>query len=89
MNLSGVNALMKSDAIQAHLQAAGEAVAAKASAASGGEAFAAQTHLASFIAITNVYPDSKKAAHRNYKDNTLLKAAGESGLYMSKGAAKQ
>lgn len=88
LNLAGVNQLMKSPEIQAHLQTAGALVAAQATAASGGAAFDASTHLASFVAITNVYPASKEAAHDNFENNTLLKSIGATGLYTSKTAAK-
>ena len=88
LNLSGVNALMKSPAIQAQLQAAGEAVAAQASTMAGGAAFAASTHLANWIAVTNVYPDDADAAHRNFEDNTLLKAVGSVGLPLTKDEAR-
>ena len=89
LNLAGVNAMMKSAEIQAHLQAAGEAVAAQASAMAGGADFAAQTHLANWIAVTNVYPNDKQAAHRNFADNTLLKAAGAVGLPLKKDEARR
>ena len=39
-----------------------------------GSDYAHRTHVASFVAISNVYPDSKEAAKDNYKNNTLLKA---------------
>lgn len=84
LNLAGINAMMKSAEIQAHLQAAGEAVAAQASAMSGGAEFAASTHLADWVAITNVYPDSEDAAKANYRDNIILKAVGAVGLPTAK-----
>lgn len=75
LNLAGINELMKSGEVQEHLQKAGEAVASAA-----GSDYAATTHLASWVAITNVFPDSRRAAHENFKDNTLLKAVGAAGL---------
>ena len=84
LNLAGVNELMKSPEIQAACQAAGEAVAAAASGMAGGEPFEAQTHLANWIAITNVWPASRKAAKANFEDNTLLKAVGSAGLPTAK-----
>lgn len=75
LNLAGINELMKSGEVQEHLQKAGDAVASAA-----GSDYAATTHLASWVAITNVFPNSRKAAHENFKDNTLLKAVGAAGL---------
>ena len=88
LSLADVNELMRSAEIQEHIQAAGEAVAAQAAAMSGGEAFEAGTHLANWVAITNVYPASQQAAHDNFQNNTLLKAVGAVGLYTSKSTAK-
>ena len=80
LNLAGVNALMKSGEIQEALQAAGEAVAAEAGGLAGGAEFGVRTHLANWVAITNVYPDSAEAARMNRQDNVLLKAVGAAGL---------
>ena len=79
LNLQGLNELMKSAPMQSALLEAGNAVAS----AAGGD-YAAEVHTASFIAISNVYPNSKAAAKENYDDNTLLKAAGAVGLSMEK-----
>lgn len=79
LNLEGLNELMKSGEMQSALLEAGQAVAQAA-----GEDYAAEVHVANWIAISNVYPDSKKAAHENYEDNTLLKAVGAVGLRQSK-----
>ena len=84
LNLVGINAMMKSPEIQSAVQAAGEAVAAAASGMAHGEPFEAQTHLANWIAVTNVWPASRKAAQANFDDNVLLKALGSAGLPMSK-----
>lgn len=73
LNLKGLNELMKSDAMQNILNDYGSQVAGKASNSSGAE-YGYRTHLASWVAITNVYPDSKEAARDNYKHNTLLKS---------------
>ena len=75
LNLPGINEVMKSKAIQETLQQAGEKVAGQATAMDGTE-YAATTHLANWIAVTNVFPNSKDAAHANFKNNTLLKALG-------------
>lgn len=77
LNLQGINEMMKSEEIQAHLQAAGEAVANSA-----GNGYAAKTSTIRWIAVTNVYPDTKEAAHDNFKNNSLLKAVGSVGLKM-------
>ena len=79
LNLAGINEMMKSPEIQAHLQKAGEMVADAA-----GDGYAASTTIKDmrWIAITNVYPDSKEAAHDNFTHNSLLKAVGAVGLPM-------
>lgn len=79
LNLPGLNELMKSVEMQNALLEAGQAVANAA-----GSDYAAEVHKASWIAISNVYPDSKKAAHENFKENTLLKAVGSVGLKQTK-----
>lgn len=79
LNLAGLNELMKSSEMQGALESAGRAVANNA-----GTDYGVRVHQASYVAIANVYPDSKQAAAENYKENTLLKALGASGLSMSK-----
>ena len=79
LNLSGLNELMKSEEMQSALLEAGQAVASNA-----GPDYAAEVHTASWIAISNVYPDSREAAQENLRDNTLLKALGSVGLHMEK-----
>ena len=79
LNLQGLNELMKSAEMQSALLEAGQTVASSA----GGD-YEAEVHTANWIAISNVYPNSKKAAHENFKDNTLLKALGSVGLSMRK-----
>lgn len=79
LNLKGLNELMKSSEMEAALDEAGATVASYA-----GSDYSYRTHQASFVAICNVYPTSKKAAKENYKNNTLLKAAQAAGLSMSK-----
>ena len=88
LNLPGINAVMKSQPIRDALQAAGDAVASGASGMDGSD-YAASTHLANWIAVANVFPNSKEAAHRNFRDNTLLKALGGAGLPGSKDAARR
>lgn len=79
LNLPGLNELMKSSEMQSALRDAGEAVARAA-----GDDYACDVNTINWIAIANVYPDSKEAAHENFKNNSLLKAIGSVGLSMSK-----
>lgn len=79
LNLVGLNELMKSDEMCTALEAAGSAVANSA-----GSEYGHRVHEATYVAICNVYPDSKKAAHENYTENTLVKALGSVGLSMTK-----
>ena len=83
LNLAGLNELMKSAEMMAALEEAGRTVAGMA----GGD-YGVRVHQASFVAIANVYPDSLKAAEDNYKNNTLVKALGASGLSMTKKGGK-
>ena len=75
LNLPGINEVMKSEAIRETLQQAGNKVAAAASAMDGAD-YAATTQTINWIAVTNVFPNSKEAAHKNFENNTLLKAMG-------------
>lgn len=77
LNLPGLNELMKSAEMQAVLTQAGNAVAS----AAGGD-YGVRTHVASFVAIANVYPNSAKAAKDNFENNTLVKSLGAAGLSM-------
>lgn len=77
LNLPGLNELMKSAEMQAVLTQAGNAVAS----AAGGD-YGVRTHVASFVAIANVYPNSAKAAKDNFENNTLVKSLGAAGLTM-------
>lgn len=79
LNLHGLNELMKSGEMVSALNAAGAAVANAA-----GSDYAYSVHQAKYVAICNVYPNSKAAAHENYKENTLVKALSGAGLSMSK-----
>ena len=79
INLPGINAMMKSPPIASALQNAGNAVARAA-----GEGFDARTHQASWVAIANVYADTKEAKKANRDDNVLLKAVGAVGLPTTK-----
>ena len=79
LNLPGLNELMKSPEMQAHLKTAGEAVANAA-----GSEYTHSTHVLRYVAVENIYPNSAKAAHQNYEENTLLKALGSVGLKRNK-----
>ena len=71
LNLKGLNDLMKSEEMQGALMEYGNKVSMNA-----GSEYGTRVHVANFVAIANVYPDSKAAAKDNYKNNTLLKALG-------------
>lgn len=79
LDIKGLRELMKGPEMQAALDEAGAAVAS----AAGGD-YGYRTHVASYVAITNVFPESKEAAKDNLENNTLLKALGSSGLTMRK-----
>lgn len=74
LNLPGLNELMKSEPMQEVLDQYGASTANRA-----GSDYAFRTHVADYVAITNVYPNSKEAALENARDNTLLKALGGHG----------
>ena len=75
LNLPGLNELMKSPEMQAHLAKAGEAVARAA-----GADYDHQTYVINWVAVENIFPASEAAAHENFEENTLLKALGAAGL---------
>ena len=79
LDINGLRELMKGPEMQAVLQEAGEAVASGA----GGD-YGTRVHVADYVAIANVFPESKEAAKDNYENNTLLKALGSTGLKMGK-----
>lgn len=79
LDINGLRELMKGPEMQAALQEAGDAVASSA----GGD-YGVRVHVADYVAIANVYPDSQEAAKDNYENNTLLKALGSAGLKMGK-----
>ena len=79
LNLPGLNELMKSSEMQAALRDAGNSVARSA-----GSDYACDVDVINWIAIANVFPNSREAAHDNFKNNSLLKAVGSVGLSMSK-----
>lgn len=67
----GVIELFKSPEVQGWLDGLGAEVAQKA-----GKDYGHDSHTAGRTAICTVFPDSAEAAHENYKNNTILKAAG-------------
>lgn len=72
LNLSGLNALMKSGEMQGVLNDAAAQIAGAA-----GDGYAAETaHPISFVAIASVYADTAAARRENNQNNTLLKAVG-------------
>lgn len=79
LDINGLRELMKGQEMQAVLQEAGDAVASGA----GGD-YGVRVHVADYVAIANVFPESKEAAKDNYENNTLLKALGSAGLSMRK-----
>ena len=79
LNLKGINEVMKSPQIQSACEEAGRAVAQAA-----GADYGTSSGTIRYIAFCNVFPDSKKAAHENFKENTILKAVSAVGLKMTK-----
>lgn len=75
LNLPGLNELMKSSEMQAHLSRAGAAVAG----AAGGD-YDHRTYVINFVAVENIFPNSEEAMRDNMRNNTLLKALGSAGL---------
>lgn len=79
LDINGLRELMKSSEMQSVLQQAGNSVAARGTAMSGGK-YSARVHTASYTAIANIYPDSDKARRDNWDKNTALKALQGGGL---------
>lgn len=72
LNLSGLNALMKSAEMQAVLNSAASQIASAA-----GSGYEVETaHPISFVAIAAVHARTYEARRKNSENNTLLKAAG-------------
>ena len=78
LNISGLNTLMKSPAMQSVLNTAAQSIAQ--SAGSGYKAEIEQAHPISFIAIASVKTTNKSSRLDNNKNNTLLKAAGSTRI---------
>lgn len=77
LNLPGLNELMKSSAMQSHMDEVGRRIAGNA-----GEGFESQTYVLNYVAVSHVFPTTGEAAAKNSRDNTLLKALGCAGLSM-------
>ena len=75
LNINGLRELMKSPAMKGVLEQAGMNVKSHAEGMSGGT-YGYRVHDASYVSICNVYPDTPEALRDNYKNNSLLKAAG-------------
>lgn len=71
LNLAGLNEVMKSEGTQQLLEKLGADVAGRA-----GTGYSSRVHLADYVAICNVYAETKEAKRDNLKNNTLLKAVG-------------
>jgi len=72
LNLAGLNALMKSGAMQSVLNSAAGQIAARA-----GEGYEVESaHPISFVAIASVRTGSAESRRDNNKNNTLLKSLG-------------
>lgn len=75
LNNSGVIALFRSSEVQGWLGDLGQQVANRA-----GSDYASEVHVLGGTAVVTVFPNSERAAHDNFKNNTLLKAAGTVGV---------
>lgn len=71
LDINGLRQLMKSAEMQSCLDEYGAEVAGRV-----GDDYGHRVHVADYVAICNVYPDSAEAAKANYEDNTLLTAIG-------------
>lgn len=75
LNNAGVIELFRSGEVQGWLEGLGRQVASRA-----GSDYASEVHVLSGTATAAVFPNSKEAAHDNFENNTLLKAAGTVGV---------
>ena len=87
LNLQGLNELMKSPKMAAHLNTAAQAVAANAAGISGlPDGYEVEAaHPLSFAGIASVSTATRKARADCYENDTLVKAVGQAGLSMNKG----
>lgn len=79
LNPGGIMELFKSPEVNSWLQEVGDNVAGIASDMSG-EEYEARAHNADRTAVVNIFPASREAALDNYRNNTLEKALGTTGL---------
>ena len=86
INRAGIRELFTSPEVNNWLQDVGDSVAeiATGMAHIDGAEYAARAHNANRTAIVNVYPENKEAGLDNYRNNTLEKALGSSGLPRTK-----
>lgn len=84
LDLNGLRELMKSDAMQGCLQAAGDEVAGNGASMSGGQSYGTRMGMGSYTAICTVFPNDDEARKENFSNNTVLKALTASGLPMNK-----
>lgn len=82
LDIEGLRELMKSSEMQEILREIGVDVANKASMISGGEEYGYDHHIADYVAIETIFPESKAAAKASYQDNVLEKSL--SGLPRTK-----
>lgn len=71
LDINGLRELMKSDWMQGVLDEQASSAIHRA-----GTGYGSRTHIASYVAITNIYPETKEAAKDNYDNKTLQKALG-------------
>ena len=69
LNLKGLNELMKSPEMQEVLDEKAQAIQNAA-----GEGYEHQTYPINWIAVSNVYPETREAKADNLQNNTLLKS---------------
>lgn len=79
LNNAGVIALFKSKEVQGWLDGLGSQVANNA-----GSEYDYEVHTLGGTAVVTVFPASETAAHDNFENNTLLKAAGTVGVVGAK-----
>lgn len=68
LNSQGIQELLKGAEMQSILKEYGEQKANEA-----GEGYSSEVHVFQKRAVAHVFPETAKAAHDNYENNTLLK----------------
>lgn len=74
LDINGLRELMKSSEMQEILREIGIDVANKASMISGGEDYGYDNHIANYVAIETIFPQSEAAAKACFQDNVLDKS---------------